>query len=62
LGWLGWLDLADPEHHFSSALHVESLSFRPWDPKPSLQKFVLAQWVESLEKKSCPGVFQEACS
>ncbi len=56
LGWLGWMDLADPARHFSSALHVEPLRFRSWDPKPSLQKFVLAHWVESLEKKMAVGI------
>jgi hypothetical protein len=60
LEWLGWMDLADPSRHFSSALHVESLRYRSWDPKPSLQKFVLADWIESVEKKTQPRSFVEA--
>ena len=60
LGWLGWMDLADPARHFSSALHAEPLRYQSWDPKPSLQKFVLAGWIESLEKKTRPRVFAEA--
>jgi hypothetical protein len=52
LGWLGWMDLADPAQHFSSALHSELLKFQRWNAKPSLQKFQLAGWIESLEKKT----------
>ncbi len=59
LGWLGWMDLADPSRHFSSALHVEPLRYRVWDPKPNLRKFVLAHWIESLEKKNQTGPFLE---
>jgi MinD-like ATPase involved in chromosome partitioning or flagellar assembly len=52
LGWLGWMDLADPAGHFSAALHTEPLKYQHWNPKPSLQKFMLAGWIESLEKKA----------
>ncbi|MFH0984627.1 MAG: hypothetical protein V1882_03720, partial [Candidatus Omnitrophota bacterium] len=51
LGWLGWMDLADPERHFSAALHPELLKYQSWNPKPSLQKFVVAGWIESIEQK-----------
>ena len=56
LGWLGWMDLADPARHFSSALHTEPLKYQPWNAKPSLQKFMLAGWIESLERKAQTGV------
>jgi len=52
LGWLGWMDLADPEGHFSAALHTELLKYQSWNAKPSLPKFVLAGWIESLENKT----------
>ena len=55
LGWLGWMDLADPARHFSAALHAEPLKYQQWNAKPSLQKFVLAGWIESLEKKAQAG-------
>ena len=58
-GWLGWMDLADPEQHFSSALHVESLQYQPWNARPDLGKFALANWIESLERKEQPVVFAE---
>ena len=51
LGWLGWMDLADPDRHFFAALHTEPLRYQSWNAKPSLQKFMLAGWIESLEKK-----------
>ena len=52
LEWLGWIDLADPERHFSSSLHTELLCYQPWDAKPDLQKFMLAEWIESREKQA----------
>ena len=52
LGWLGWMDLADPARHFSAALHTEPLKYQHWNAKPSLQKFMLAGWIESLERKA----------
>ena len=52
LGWLGWMDLADPARHFSAALHTEPLKYQHWNAKPSLPKFVLAGWIESLERKT----------
>ncbi len=52
LEWLGWMDLADPAKHFSSSLHTELLRHQPWDAKPSLQKFMLAEWIESHERSS----------
>jgi hypothetical protein len=52
LEWLGWMDLADPAKHFSSSLHAELLRHQPWDAKPSLQKFMLAEWIESCERRS----------
>ena len=59
LGWLGWLDLADPARHFSAALHTEPLYYQSWNARPCLQKFMLAGWIESFEKKIQPGVFAE---
>lgn len=56
LEWLGWMDLADPARHFSSALHTELLRHQSWNAKPSLQKFVLAGWIESWEKDSQPAM------
>ena len=52
LGWLGWMDLADPARHFSAALHPEPLKYQHWNAKPSLQKYLLADWIESLERKT----------
>ncbi len=59
LGWLGWMDLADPARHFSAALHTESLKYQPWSARPSLQKFMLAGWIESSERKTQTGTFME---
>jgi hypothetical protein len=56
LGWLGWMDLADPARHFSAALHTEPLRYQPWNTRPSLQKFMLAGWIESLERKMQPSI------
>ena len=56
LGWLGWMDLVDSARHFSSALHTESLKYQHWDAKPSLQKFVLAGWIESAERSAQESV------
>lgn len=52
LGWLGWMDLSDPARHFSAALHTEPLKYQHWNAKPSLQKFMLAAWIESVERKA----------
>jgi hypothetical protein len=60
LGWLGWMNLADPTRHFSAALHTEPLKYQPWNSNPNLQKFMLAGWIESLEKKTQSGVLAEA--
>jgi len=51
LGWLGWMDLADPSRHFSSSLHAELLKYQSWNVRPNLQKFMLADWIESLQIK-----------
>jgi len=59
LGWLGWMDLADPTRHFSAALHTELLKYQDWNAKPSLQKFILAGWVESLERKMPESILEE---
>lgn len=59
LGWLGWMDLADSTRYFSSALLTDPLKYQPWDVKPSLQKFVLAAWLESVEKKTRVGTLAE---
>lgn len=59
LGWLGWMDLADPAQHFSSSLHTEPLRYQSWNAKPSLQKFVLAGWIESVERKMQTGALAE---
>lgn len=55
LGWLGWMDLADPARHFSAALHTEPLKYQHWDARPSLPKFMLAGWIEFLERKMQAG-------
>jgi hypothetical protein len=60
LGWLGWMDLADPTRHFSAALHTESLKYQSWNAKPSLPKFMLAGWLDSVEKKAQRGALAEA--
>jgi hypothetical protein len=52
LGWLGWMDLADPARHFSAALHAEPLKYQHWNAKPSLQKYQLADWIQSLERNT----------
>jgi hypothetical protein len=57
LGWLGWLDLADPDRHFSAALHTELLRYQHWNARPSLQKFMLAEWIETLSKKAQCDIF-----
>jgi hypothetical protein len=59
LEWLGWMDLADPAHHFSASLHTGLLRYQSWNAKPNLQKFMLAGWIESLEKKKRPAIFTE---
>ncbi len=51
IGWLGWVDLSDPERHFSTALHLDPLLHQPWNARPDLGKFALADWVELLERK-----------
>lgn len=51
IGWLGWMDLSDPDRHFSAALHADSLLYQSWNARPDLGKFALAHWVESLEQK-----------
>ena len=55
LGWLGWVDLADPTRHFSAALHTEPLKYQPWNARPNLQKFILAGWIDALERKTQAG-------
>lgn len=55
-GWLGWMDLADTAGQFSSALLAEPLKYQPWNSRPSLQKFVLAAWIESVERTAQTGV------
>ncbi len=62
LGWLGWMDLADPARHFSAALQTELLKYQPWNAKPSLSKAVLAGWIDSLEEKAPAGVLAEVAS
>lgn len=52
LEWLGWIDLEDPAKHFSSALHTELLRAQSWNIRPSLQKFMLAEKIESWERNS----------
>ena len=59
LGWLGWMDLADPTRHFSSALHTEPLKYQHWSVKPSLQKYLLAGWIESLEREARASALAE---
>lgn len=55
LGWLGWLDLSDPESFFNAQLNVDQLHFQPSHTRPSLEKMVLASWLESSE-----GVIERA--
>lgn len=57
LGWLGWVDLSDPERHFSAALHTDLLLYQSWAARPYLGKFALAQWIDSLECKGRPLTF-----
>jgi hypothetical protein len=57
LGWLGWVDLADPTRHFSAALHTEPLKYQQWNARPSLQKFMLAGWIDSVESKTQASAF-----
>ncbi len=59
LEWLGWMDLADPARHFSTALQTEPLKYQHWNVKPSLQKFMLAGWIEFLEEKTQANVLAE---
>ncbi len=59
LGWLGWMDLADPTRHFSAALHTEPLKYQSWNVKPRLQKFMLAGWIESLKRRTRASTFAE---
>lgn len=59
LGWLGWVDLSDPAAHFSATLHTDQLLFQPWNERPSLEKFILANWIESLEQKTPNGCFEK---
>ena len=51
LGWLGWINLEDPDRHFCSALQVDLLRYQPWNPRPSLAKALLAGWIEAAEKR-----------
>lgn len=62
LGWLGWMDLEDPSRHFSAALHAEPLKYQSWNVRPSLQKFMLAGWIESLERKAQACALAEVSS
>ena len=60
LGWLGWMDLADAAGHFSTALQTESLRYQSWNARPNLQKFMLAGWIEAVEKKNRLNALEEA--
>lgn len=51
LGWLGWLDLSDPDRHFTAVLNAEQLLFQPRSIKPLLGKFALTQWIESVPRQ-----------
>ncbi|MBU9888568.1 MAG: hypothetical protein KTQ49_01705 [Candidatus Omnitrophica bacterium] len=55
IGWLGWIDLSDPEKHFSVALHAGPLHYEDWSDRPDLGKFGLACWLESLERRQLAG-------
>lgn len=59
LGWLGWLDLADSDGHFSASLYTDLLKYQEWHESSNLQKFMLAGWVESLEKEKRTGLLAE---
>lgn len=57
LGWLGWLDLSDPERFFSARLNTDQLHFQPAHAKMSSEKLVLANWIEMNEdsEETSPG-------
>lgn len=59
LNWLGWVDFSDPNHQFSSGLHMDQLFYQPWQSRLSLEKFALASWIESVEQKSKKGLLAE---
>ena len=59
LGWIGWVDLSDPEKHFSAALHSDPLLYQSWNARPDLGKFALANWAESLENRGQPRALEE---
>ena len=50
VSWLGWLDLSDPDHAFSAELNVDQLQFQPSQTKVTLEKMILAGWIEANEK------------
>ncbi|HOW59719.1 MAG TPA: hypothetical protein PLO78_08365 [Candidatus Omnitrophota bacterium] len=60
LTWLGWLDLSCTDRNISSTLHTDLLLYQAWNARPCLEKFALAEWIESVEnesqKKSLEGV------
>ncbi len=59
LGWLGWVDLSDPDRCFSAMLHSDQLSFQPWNERPVLEKFALAGWVEARESEGMQKISEE---
>lgn len=56
LGWLGWLDLSDPEHFFQAKINVEQLCFKPARMRLSPERLTLSHWVESFEKNPAVGM------
>lgn len=61
LGWLGWMDLADPARHFSAELHAGPLHYESWNANASLPKCKLAEWIENLERRTQTVGMGESC-
>lgn len=50
LGWLGWLNLSDPTRFFAAELNMDQIHFQPFRIKMSLEKLILASWLEADEE------------
>jgi hypothetical protein len=49
LGWLGWLNLSDPDGFFLARLNMDQLRYQTASVKMSLEKLVLTRWLEANE-------------
>lgn len=49
LGWLGWLDLKDPDRFFTAELNEDQLQYRPSGSRLSMEKLNLAAWLDANE-------------